>query len=147
MGDRVTVSISSQEHEAPINIYAHWAGEDIYPIVQDVLENSQRVGDASYLSAQIIYQVFTQLGYDGRNSFGVWSGEFTESGDDNDPMFVDADTGKWRIGNGEMDWQDKDTRIDEVSTICSECGGSGVINETDLNGTATADECPNCKED
>jgi hypothetical protein len=114
MGNRVTVSISSQEHEAPINIYAHWAGDEIYPVVQNALEDSDRIGDASYLSAQIIHAIFADLGYDGKLSFGVWTGEFTESGDDNDPMFVDADTGKWRIGNGEMDWQDKDTRIDEV---------------------------------
>jgi hypothetical protein len=115
MGNRVTVSISSKDHEAPINIYAHWAGEDIYLIVQDALAVSERIGDGSYLTAQIIHRVFTMLGYDGRTSFGVWSGEFIESGDDNDPMFVDADTGKWRIGNGEMDWQDKDARVGDVS--------------------------------
>jgi len=114
MGNRVTVSISSQEHESPINIYAHWAGDEIYPIVQDVLGNSHRIGDASYLSAQIIHGIFTQLGYDGELGFGVWTGEVYDLGDDNDPMFVDADTGKWRIGNGSMDWQNASTRIDEV---------------------------------
>lgn len=122
MGNRVTVSISSQEHEAPINIYAHWAGNSVYQVITDTLASSDRIGDASYLTAQLIHAVFAEYGYDGKLSFGVWSGEFTESTDDNDPMFVDADTGQWRIGDGEMDWQDKDTPLEDLwSCDCADC--------------------------
>jgi len=116
MGNRVTVSISSQEHESPINIYSHWSGDEIYPVVQQALEESDRIGDASYLSAQIVHAVFTDLGYDGKLGFGIWTGEAHGLTDDNDTMFVDADTGKWRIGDGEMDWQDHTTRVDEVTS-------------------------------
>ena len=112
MGNRVTISLTSQEHETPVNIYAHWAGDEIYPVVQQALEESGRVGDASYLSAQIIHAVFTKLSYDGHNSFGIWTGEADGLTDDNDTMFVDLDNGTWRIG--ERDWQHRETRIDEV---------------------------------
>lgn len=122
MGNRVTVSISSQEHESPINIYAHWAGDEVYQVVTDTLASSDRIGDASYLSAQIAHAIFTEFGYDGKLGFGIWTGEVTDLGDDNDPMFVDADTGQWRIGNGEMDWQDKDAPLEDVySCECADC--------------------------
>lgn len=116
MGNRVTVSISSQEHESPINIYAHWAGDEIYNVVIYALDNSKRIGDASYLSAQIIHAIFQDLGYDGKESFGVWSGDPTDLGDDNDTLFIDADLGKWRLGNGEMDWRDRTERLEAVVT-------------------------------
>ena len=114
MGNRVTVSIRSQEHEAPINIYSHWSGDEIYPVIQDVLQMSDRIGDASYLTAQLIHAVFTQLGYDGKLGFGIWTGDPDEDGwRDNETMYVNADEGKWRIGD-EMDWQDRETYISEV---------------------------------
>ena len=115
MGNRVTVNISSREFESPINIYSHWSGDEIYPVIQDVLQMSDRIGDGSYLTAQLINAVFTQLGYDGKLGFGVWSAELeADRWDDNPTMFVDADTGKWRIGDGEMDWQDRETYVSEV---------------------------------
>lgn len=145
MGNRVTVSLESQEHEAPINIYAHWAGDDIYSIVQQALENSDRIGDASYLSAQVIHAVFTNLGYNGRTSFGIWTGSDVPLEDDNPTMFVDLDTGKWRIG--QMDWQDRSTAVHEaLSAECAECGDVGVVSYEDKDGEALGEPCPNCKE-
>lgn len=113
MGDRVTVSIESQEFDSPINIYGHWAGTDIYPVVQGVLASSSRIGDGPYLAAQIVSAVFTQLGYDGKLGFGVWAGSDVPLVDDNPTMFVDADTGKWRVG--EMEWADRNDLVGEVS--------------------------------
>ena len=129
MGDRVTVSISSKDHETPINIYSHWSGNSVYQVVTDTLASSDRIGDGSYLTAQIIHAVFTEYGYDGKLSFGVWSGEVSsDNWDDNPTMFVDADNGQWRIGDGEMDWQDKDTPLEDVwSCECADCREAGVI--------------------
>lgn len=112
MGNRVTVSISGKDHEAPVNIYSHWDGEEIYPIVQQALEDSDRIGDNSYLTAQLVHAILNGLGYDGKLGFGVWSGEIGESWDDNPTMFVDAENGAWRIGDGE--WHNRTTRVDEV---------------------------------
>jgi hypothetical protein len=113
MGNRVTVSISTQEHEAPINIYSHWDGDEIYPIVQRALEDSDRIGDGSYLTAQLVQAIFTGLGYDGKLGFGVWSGEIApDNWDDNPAMYVDADAGLWRIGDG--DWHARTARVDDV---------------------------------
>jgi hypothetical protein len=147
MGNRVTVSISGKDHETPVNVYSHWAGDEVYAIVQDVLETSDRIGDGSYLTAQIIHAIFTELAYDGKLSFGVWAGELGESWDDNDPMFVDTDNGKWRIGNGEMDWQDRGTRVQDVlEAACDECGDVGVVSYDDKDGEALGEPCPSCKE-
>lgn len=112
MGNRVTVSISA-DHTEPVNIYAHWAGDQIYSLVQEVLEISDRIGDGSYLTAQIINAVFTQSGYDGSTGFGIWAGEASALNDDNPTMFVDAMTGTWRIGDS--DWYDRTDRVGDVS--------------------------------
>lgn len=114
MGNRVTVNIASREFESPINIYSHWAGAEIYPVVQEVLATSDRIGDGSYLTAQIVHAVFTQLGYDGKLGFGLWAAELeADRWDDNPSMFVDADTGMWRFDE-ESDWYDRTTRINEI---------------------------------
>lgn len=112
MGNRVTVSIESAEFDSPVNIYGHWVGEEIYPVVQQALESSDRIGDGSYLVAEIIHAVFDGFGYIGKLGFGVWAGSDVPLVDDNPTMFVDADTGKWRVG--EMEWQTRYTRVDEV---------------------------------
>jgi hypothetical protein len=114
MGNRVTVNIASREFESPINVYSHWNGSEIYPVVQGVLEMSDRIGDGSYLTASIVHAVFTQLGYDGKLGFGLWAAELeADRWDDNPTMFVDADTGMWRFDE-ESDWYDRSTRIDEI---------------------------------
>lgn len=113
MGNRVTVTITGKDHDAPINLYAHWAGSEVYPVVQEVLSITDRLGDSSYLTAQIIHAVFTQLGYDGRSSFGVWAGERGESWDDNPTMYVDTDSGEWKIGDGE--WHRREDNVGDVS--------------------------------
>ena len=56
--------------------------------------------------------VFDGFGYIGKLGFGVWAGSDVPLVDDNPTMFVDADTGKWRVG--EMEWQTRFTRVDEV---------------------------------
>ena len=100
MGNRVTVSISNSRSygEAPVNVYAHWLGEDVYPIVHDLLRTTSRVGDHAYLTAQIIHAIISSNpNYDG-TGFGVFAGPFDSSWDDNKPMFVDTDTGTYTIG-------------------------------------------------
>lgn len=127
MGNRVTVSISSHEFGSPVNIYGHWAGDGVYQTVLDALLASQRIGDGSYLTAQIINAVFREMDYNGKDSFGVWSGEVSaDTWDDNQPMFVDADTGQWRIGDSE--WNDRDTPLEDVYLCdCEDCVAERLV--------------------
>jgi len=106
MGNRVYVFLESQDFPNPIAVYAHYAGEDIYEPVASILATTDRIGDSSYLTAQIINAVFTSLGYDGKLSFGVsavadpyeaaaWA--------DNPSMYVNLDTGTCQIGDQHFD--------------------------------------------
>ena len=58
-----------------------------------------RIGDPSYLTAQLFYR-FSQLGgYEGKLGFGIDAyDDHGEGLDDNPPVYVDADSGDWRIG-------------------------------------------------
>lgn len=96
MGDRSFIQVSSRDFLTPITFYGHWSGDTNLQAVRNVLERSGRIGDPSYLSAQIFYE-FAQLGnYDGELSFGIDSfGNNPESVADNPTIFVDADTGEY----------------------------------------------------
>lgn len=96
MGDRSFIQVSSRDFLTPIMFYGHWSGDTNLQAVRNVLERSGRIGDPSYLSAQIFYE-FAKLGeYDGELSFGIDSfGNNPESVADNPTVFVDADSGEY----------------------------------------------------
>jgi len=96
MGNRAFIEISSKQFEIPIIFYGHWSGEDNILAVRNVLARSGRIGDPSYLSAQIFYE-FAKLGnYDGELSFGIWAGKVDPLDWTNTPtVFVNADTGEY----------------------------------------------------
>ena len=96
MGDRSLIVIESEQFETPISLYGHWSGTDNITAVQNVLARTGRVGDPSYLTAQLFWE-FAKLGnYDGELSFGIDT--FGLPSDtawlDNDAVFVNADTGE-----------------------------------------------------
>ena len=109
MGDRSFIQISSRDFQTPITIYGHWSGTDNLNAVRSVLARSGRIGDPSYLSAQIFYE-FANLGkYDGELSFGIDTfGTNPESVADNPTVYVDADTGEYTY---------RGTRHDEFSKV------------------------------
>lgn len=96
MGDRSLIIIESEQFETPITLYGHWSGTDNITAVRNVLARTGRVGDPSYLTAQLFWE-FAKLGnYDGELSFGIDT--FGLPSDtawvDNESVFVNADTGE-----------------------------------------------------
>jgi hypothetical protein len=102
MGDRSAIIIESTRFQTPIAIYGHWSGTDNVLAVQNVLERTGRVGDPSYLTAQLFYEFAVKLGdYDGELSFGIDAfGGTPDEVDkwlDNATVIINADTGEWRM--------------------------------------------------
>ena len=100
MGDRSSIIITSERFANPITFYGHWSGDHNLKAVQNVLARTGRVGDPSYLAAEIFYEFAINLGsYDGNLSFGIGAwGDNDYTWDDNDPVFVNADTGEVTLG-------------------------------------------------
>lgn len=99
MGDRSAIVIQSKQFQTPITIYGHWGGVDNLFAVRDVLARTDRVGDPSYLTAQIFYEFAVVRGkYDGNLSFGIdaFGGDLNEIDRvmDRATVFVNADTGE-----------------------------------------------------
>jgi hypothetical protein len=75
MGNRAFIQIESKYLETPIILYGHWSGDDNITAVRNVLERTNRVGNPSYLAAQIFYEFAITLGsYTGELGFGIDSG-------------------------------------------------------------------------
>ena len=97
MGNRSLIVIESERFQTPISLYGHWSGAENLAAVAEVLGKTTRVGDPSYLTAQIFYEFAVVRGkYDGELSFGIDT--FGLPSDtawvDNDTVFVNADTGE-----------------------------------------------------
>ena len=101
MGDRSAIVIHSEQYKTPITFYGHWSGEQNIEAVKNVLARTGRVGDPSYLTAQIFYEFAIVLGrYDGSLSFGIdtfGSVEDLDGSMDNDTIYVNADTGEFTV--------------------------------------------------
>lgn len=100
MGDRAFIQIDSRKFDVPIILYGHWSGEDNLTAVRNVLERTDRIGDPSYLVAQLFYEFAVSLGqYDGQLSFGIDVGIIANDvWGDVDTVYVDADTGAYSVG-------------------------------------------------
>lgn len=96
MGNRSTIIVKSAHFPTPIYLYGHWSGDDNIHAVRNVMARTTRVGDPTYLTAQLFHEFANNLGkYDGELSFGI--GTYPEDvsiWDDNPPIVVNADTGE-----------------------------------------------------
>jgi hypothetical protein len=95
MGDRATIHITSEQFDTAIELYGHWSGTDNAKAVGNVLDRTGRIGDPSYLTAQLFYE-YAKLGdYNGELSFGIRAikAEPSDTTDDNPIVVVNADTG------------------------------------------------------
>lgn len=99
MGDRAYIQVDSTRFQTPIIFYGHWSGTDNLTAVQNVLARTARIGDPSYLTAQLFYEFAIELGsYDGSLSFGIESGHLTgREWGDVPSVLVNADTGEYAI--------------------------------------------------
>ena len=98
MGNRSSIVVESQNFPNPIYLYGHWSGEDHFEAVKAVIERTDRIGDASYLTAQLFYTFAVELGsYTGGTGFGIgtYAGDIAQNclWEDNDPVVVNADSG------------------------------------------------------
>lgn len=102
MGDRSLIQIESKTFKTPITLYGHWSGGDNLVAVRNVLTRTDRIGDPSYLTAQLFYEFAVNLGgYTGELSFGIDAyGVDDGIWVDNDTVVVNADTGEYSV-NGE----------------------------------------------
>lgn len=104
MGDRSAIVITGYDDEA-ITIYGHWSGETNIEAVKDVMKVTDRVGDFSYLVAQIFYKFAVTYGmYDGDSGFGIFAGEI-DADIDSPTVYVDATTGS--IFYRDNDWEEQ----------------------------------------
>lgn len=103
MGDRSLIVVKANAFSTPITFYGHWSGDDNITAVRNVLARTGRIGDSSYLAAQIFYEFATLGRYDGELSFGIdtFGGEEDDFWMDNPTVYVDADTGEYTV-NGEV---------------------------------------------
>lgn len=97
MGNRAYIQIDSQNLEMPILLYGHYSGEDNLTAVKNVLERTGKVGNPTYLTAQLFYEFAIVLGqYDGVGGFGIECGQLSESDwEDNQTVYVNADNGEF----------------------------------------------------
>jgi len=96
MGDRASIFITSKSLANPIELYGHWAGTDGLTAVAKVLKRTDRIGDTSYLIAQVFYEfAVIQGGYTGHLGFGIRSVETIGSSgwNDNPDIILNADNG------------------------------------------------------
>jgi hypothetical protein len=99
MGNRSLIVIESEQFQTPITLYGHWSGSENLAAVAEVLGKTDRIGDPSYLTAQIFYEFAVVRGkYDGTLSFGIDTFGVPDdtAGVDTDTVFVNADKGEWR---------------------------------------------------
>lgn len=100
MGNRAYIQIDSKNFETPIVFYGHWSGDDNLTAVRNVLARSKRIGDPSYLAAQIFFEFATLGNYDGELSFGIETGHLSGGEWANVAnVVVDADSGVYSWGN------------------------------------------------
>ena len=94
MGDRSLIVIESESLTEPVWLYGHYAGEDNLVAVKSVLARTDRLGDPSYLTAQLFYEFAVTLGgYDGNLGFGIGTGSVSLYEGDNPTVYLNADTG------------------------------------------------------
>ena len=105
MGNRAFIQIDSTQFDLPVLFYGHWSGEDNLTAVRNVLARTSRIGDPSYLAAQLFYEFAVVLGqYDGELSFGISSGVLSSTDWQDVPaVYVNADTGEYKIDGAVYD--------------------------------------------
>lgn len=99
MGNRSLIVVRAENlNGQEIRFYGHWSGTDNLEAVRNVLARTGRVGDPSYLTAQLFHEFSVNLGgYDGELSFGIYSAEVDsdEGWIDSPTVYVNADNGNY----------------------------------------------------
>ncbi len=101
MGNRAYIQVESKSLEMPVIFYGHWSGDENLTAVRNVLARTTRIGDASYLTAQIFYEfAFVLGGYTGELGFGIETGRLSGGEWADVPnVIVNADSGEYSVDN------------------------------------------------
>jgi hypothetical protein len=99
MGNRSAIVVEAKDFKSPVTFYGHWSGEENVEAVRNVLARTGRIGEVSYLTAQIFYEFAKLGGYDGELSFGIdtFGADGVDVFMDNATIYVNADTGEYRL--------------------------------------------------
>lgn len=96
MGNRAYIQIDSERLPESVLLYGHWSGDDNLTAVRNVLARTDRIGDPTYLTAQLFWE-FTRLAdYDGKLGFGIDVGVMANDVYGDVPtIYVNADRGTY----------------------------------------------------
>lgn len=94
MGNRAYIQVDSARLSESVLLYGHWSGEDNLVAVRNVLARTDRVGDPTYLTAQLFWEFTRLANYDGDLGFGIDVGTMANDVYGNVPtVYVNADSG------------------------------------------------------
>lgn len=96
MGNRAYIQVDSARLSESVLLYGHWSGEDNLVAVRNVLARTDRVGDPTYLTAQLFWEFTRLANYDGDLGFGIDVGCMeNDVYGDVDTVYVNADRGTY----------------------------------------------------
>ena len=122
MGDRSHIVIRNSNPADTITLYGHWAGTTNIDAVRSVMSRTKRLGDISYLTAELFYEFavvegkYTGVGF---GSYGMWAGGDDGTWADQPSVYVNADDGTFDY-EGETEVGEEEE--DEVLCYCSSSG-------------------------
>jgi hypothetical protein len=98
MGNRSLIIIRSESMptNTEIRLYGHWAGDDNFHAVKNVVDRSDRIGDPDYLTAQLFHEFAVAFGaYGGDLGYGISVAEIgsNEGWIDSPTVYLNADYG------------------------------------------------------
>ncbi len=94
-----------------ISLYGHFMGDDNLTAVRNVLSRTRRIGDITYLTAQLFYEFSTMGAYDGELGFGIFAGI--------DGGYQDAPTVVVNASNGTYTIDGDPTVYDEFAKVAA----------------------------
>lgn len=121
MGDRSHIVIRDSNPAHTITLYGHWAGTTNIDAVRSVMSRTKRLGDISYLTAELFYEFavvegkYTGVGF---GSYGMWAGDDDGAWADNPSVYVNAEDGTFDY-EGETEVGEEED--EEVSCSCGKC--------------------------
>ena len=132
MGDRSHIVIRTSNPADTITLYGHWSGTDNLEAVKRVLAKTGRIGDASYLTAELFYEFAVMCGKYagvGSNGFGIWAGDDGGSWEDNPTIYVNAEDGTYEYDGVPEDLEDEPIPH-RADCPCFECQKKAVLDQS-----------------
>lgn len=130
MGDRSHIVIRTSNPADTITLYGHWAGTTNIDAVRSVMGRTKRVGDISYLTAELFYEFavvegkYTGVGFD---SYGIWVGDDDGAWADQPTVYVNAEDGTFDYEGETEEGEEEEDHIENCP--CFECQKQAVLDQ------------------